>query len=196
MKIKTLVVGSLQTNCYLVCDGEEGVIIDPGDDVEYIINTLRDLDIIPKAILATHAHFDHVLAVSELKMTFSIPFLLGSADQALLTRTRQSTQHFTGFDPGPSPTADGLLLPNQTIQIGNGDLKVLAAPGHTPGGVVFVNTSQKIAFVGDLLFADGGLGRTDFAYSNQKDLLSTIVKIRKKLRGYTLFPGHGERFAI
>ena len=111
MKIETLVVGQLQTNCYLVWDEKvgEGIIIDPGDDADYIINKLRDFNITPKAILATHGHFDHLLAVNELKLAFKIPFLLHQKDLPLLKHMRESTMHFTGADEGPSPKVDIFL---------------------------------------------------------------------------------------
>ena len=78
MKIERLIVGQLQTNCYLVWDRttRQGIIIDPGDDAEYILNRIRDLEMKPLYILATHGHFDHVLAVFELKLAFKIPFLI------------------------------------------------------------------------------------------------------------------------
>ena len=76
MKVERLIVGQLQTNCYLVWDkvSGEGVIIDPGDDADLVLNRLRDLEIKPLFILATHGHFDHVLAVLELKLALGIPF--------------------------------------------------------------------------------------------------------------------------
>ncbi len=196
LNIKTLVVGSLHTNCYIISEGGEGVIIDPGDDAEYIINTLRDFNITPRAILATHAHFDHVLAVNELKMALQIPFLLSPADQDLLTHVRKSAQHFTGFDPGPSPTADGSIKPGQDVSIGRHKLDCLAAPGHTPGGLIFFSPKEKMAWVGDLIFADGRVGRTDYSYSSSKDLLASIARVERKFRSFTIFPGHGESFVL
>ena len=86
MEIEKLIVGQLQTNCYLVWDKKtrEGIIIDPGDDAEYIISRIKDLEIKPQMILATHGHFDHVLAVLELKLAFKIPFLLHRKDLFLV----------------------------------------------------------------------------------------------------------------
>src|SRR3989344_8716694 len=97
MKIYKLVVGQLSTNCYLLSNKKgEGIIIDPGDDAEYIKQKLIDYEIIPFYIIATHGHFDHLLAALELKLTYKIPLLMNEKDKFLLARMQSSANFFTG----------------------------------------------------------------------------------------------------
>ena len=197
MEIKKLVVGQLQTNCYLVWDKEtkEGIIIDPGDDAEYILNRLKDLEIKPQIILATHGHFDHVLAVFELKMALKIPFLIHQKDLFLLKRADKTADWFTGIKDGFVPSADGFLKENKKISFGERtQLKVIETPGHSPGGVAFL--SRGVVFSGDTLFRQG-VGRTDFSYCSQADLIDSIKNKLFKLPDKTIvYPGHGEETTI
>ena len=197
MEIEKLIVGQLQTNCYLVWEKKtkEGVIIDPGDDAEYILNRIKDLEIKPQMILATHGHFDHVLAVFELKMALKIPFLIHPKDLFLLKRTDKTADYFTGINNGFVPSADGFLKENEKISFGeNAQLKVRETPGHSPGGVAFL--SRGVAFSGDTLFKQG-VGRTDFSYCSQRDLIKSIKNKLFKLSDETIvYPGHGEETTI
>lgn len=196
MKVERLIVGQLQTNCYLVWDkvSGEGVIIDPGDDADLILNRLRDLEIKPLFILATHGHFDHVLAVLELKLVLGIPFLVHQKDLFLLKRAVTSASHFTDNKEALLPLADKYLQEKKIIVFGSSQLEVQELPGHTPGGVIFLGKS--IAFSGDSLFYHG-VGRTDLSYSSNKDLLDGI---RNKLfilpEETIVYPGHGEETTI
>ncbi len=197
MEIERLIVGQLQTNCYLAWDKEngEGIIIDPGDDAEYILNRIKDLGIKPKVILATHGHFDHVLAVFELKMALKIPFLIHSKDLFLLKRIDKTADYFTGIKDGLVPSADSFLKENEEISFGrNFQLKVIETPGHSPGGVAFF--SRGVVFSGDTLFKQG-VGRTDFTYCSQSDLINSIKNKLFELPDKTIvYPGHGEETTI
>jgi len=197
MEIEKLIVGQLQTNCYLVWDEEtkKGLIIDPGDDAEYILNRIKDLEIKPEMILATHGHFDHVLGVFELKMALKIPFLIHQEDLFLLKRADKTAGYFRGIKDGFVPSADGFLKENEKISFGqNSQLKVIETPGHSPGGVAFF--SRGVVFSGDTLFKQG-VGRTDFSYCSQADLIDSIKNKLFKLPDKTIiYPGHGEKTTI
>jgi len=197
MEIEKLIVGQLQTNCYLVWDKEtkKGLIIDPGDDAEYILNRIKDLEIKPEMILATHGHFDHVLGVFELKMALKIPFLIHQEDLFLLKRADKTAGYFRGIKDGFVPSADGFLKENEKISFGqNSQLKVIETPGHSPGGVAFF--SRGVVFSGDTLFKQG-VGRTDFSYCSQADLIDSIKNKLFKLPDKTIiYPGHGEKTTI
>jgi len=197
VRIERLVVGQLQTNCYLVWEEKtkEGVIIDPGDDAEYVLNRIKDLEIKPQMILATHGHFDHVLAVFELKMALKIPFLIHQKDLFLLKRADKTADWFTGIKDGFVPSADGFLKENKKISFGERtQLKVIETPGHSPGGVAFL--SRGVVFSGDTLFRQG-VGRTDFSYCSQADLIDSIKNKLFKLPDKTIvYPGHGEETTI
>jgi len=197
MEIEKLIVGQLQTNCYLVWEEEtkKGLIIDPGDDAEYILNRIKDLEIKPEMILATHGHFDHVLGVFELKMALKIPFLIHQEDLFLLKRADKTAGYFRGIKDGFVPSADGFLKENEKISFGqNSQLKVIETPGHSPGGVAFF--SRGVVFSGDTLFKQG-VGRTDFSYCSQADLIDSIKNKLFKLPDKTIiYPGHGEKTTI
>lgn len=190
MKIECLVVGQLQTNCYLVWskENQETAVIDPGDDADFIIRRISDFNLLPKFLLTTHGHFDHVLAVTELKLAFKIPFLMHSADLPILKRIQSSARHFTGLAVDPVSIPDKFIKEGDSISFGKEKLQVRETPGHTPGGVAFY--SRGVLFSGDTLFADG-VGRTDFSYSSKQDLQKSIKKLLKLPSNTPVYPGHG-----
>ena len=118
LNIETLVVGPLQTNCYLAwCDKtKQSIIVDPGDDGEYIIQQIIKFKIKPLMIVATHGHFDHVCASLEIKLAFNIPFFLPQNDGFLLSRAQNSAKHWTGFDMDPPAQADRYLVETQSTK--------------------------------------------------------------------------------
>jgi len=195
MKVINLIVGQLKTNCYLVFDKETRVclIIDPGDDVDYIMKIIADEKLKPVKIIATHGHFDHILAVTELKLAYNIPFLMHKDDEFLLERMNSSVKFFLGVNSKiPIPKVDEYLENGDSLQIANCELKIVSTPGHTPGGITLYCKKEKLAFVGDLVFAGGAVGRTDFAYSSHEDLQKSIEKILKLPGDTKLYCGHGE----
>jgi len=197
VKIERLIVSQLQTNCYLVWDKitGEGVIIDPGDDAEYILNRIRDLEMKPLYILVTHGHFDHVLAVLELKSALEIPFLINEKDLFLVKRAVGSAKFFAGDKEALKPLADKFIKEGDVIFFGEKEqLKVVETPGHSPGGVVFLN--RGVVFSGDTLFKQG-MGTTQYSYCSETALLNSIKNKLFKLPDETIvYPGHGEETTI
>lgn len=190
MEVQRLIVGQLQTNCYLVFDSKkkDALIIDPADDGDYIIRKIKDLDLIPKLIVATHGHFDHVLAVTELKLAFGIPFWLHRADLTILKRVQPTVKYFTGGQTDPASRPDKFIKGGDLIRFGQKSLKVINCPGHSPGGVALVG--KGVLFSGDTLFANG-VGRTDFSYSSKIDLDKSIAKLLSLPKNTIIYPGHG-----
>lgn len=137
MRIEKLIVGQLQTSCYLVWGekNKEAIVIDPGDAGDFVIRKIQDYQIKPKLIVATHGHFDHVLAVPELKLAFGIPFLMHQADLFLLKRSKETAKFFTGAEANPPLMPDKFLREGDWIKFGKEKLKVIETPGHSPGGV-------------------------------------------------------------
>lgn len=197
MQIETLVVGQLKTNCYLVFCQEtrETLIIDPGDDGDFIINRIRDLDLEPKAIVATHGHFDHVLAVTELKLTYQIPFYLHKKDFKILKRAQPTARYFldTAVDPVIMP--DKFLKEGIKIKFGREVLKVLETPGHTQGSISLFG-GKKHLFAGDTIFAGGSYGRTDLEGGDSKKVDISIKKLLKLPKETIIYPGHGETTTV
>jgi len=196
LTIETLTVGQLQTNCYLVFDKEtrKAVVIDPGDDTEFIIQKIKDLDLEPQFILATHGHFDHILGVLELKLTFKIPFLAHKKDEFLIKRAARTADYFAKGESNLNPKVDRYIKGGDKIVFGRkGELKVVETPGHSPGGVIFL--SKGVCFSGDTLFKQA-IGRTDYSYSSSKDLLESLKKIFKLPKETIIYPGHGEPTSV
>ncbi len=201
LAVKKLVVGQLATNCYLVYPKTSStsrkpktIIIDPGDDAEYIQNKINDLDLTPELIVATHGHFDHLLAVNELKLIYKIPFSLPKKDEVMFKWYRRSTKHFLGFDPGPAPTVDQYL--DRELSTHNFQFSVIETPGHTPGGVCLYSKKDNLLFSGDTIFAGGAIGRYDFPYASKAKLDQSIKKLLKLPEKTIVYPGHGEETTI
>jgi len=195
MEIETLTVGQLDTNCYLAwCPKtQEAVIIDPADEGNYISEKILQKNLKPKAIIATHGHFDHVLAITELKLAFNIPFYMNKKDQSFLDRIEKTTEYFAHFRSDPPPKVDVFLKDKDTVSFGRQKLQVIETPGHTPGGISLY--SKGVLFSGDTLFAKG-VGRTDFSYSSSNDLKKSIKKLLKLPPKTKVYPGHGPETTI
>jgi glyoxylase-like metal-dependent hydrolase (beta-lactamase superfamily II) len=195
MRIEKLIVGQLATNCYLVWEEKTrpAIIIDPGDDADFIVQKIQDFKITPLAIITTHGHFDHVLASLELKLAFNIPFVIHQADLFLLKQAQESTKYFLGIDVDPPAQPDKLVKEGDVISFGKEKLEVLETPGHSPGGISLLG--KGIVFSGDTVFADG-FGRTDFSYGSKKELEKSLKKLFKLPDDTVVYPGHGEETTI
>lgn len=199
MIIEILPVGQMQTNCYLVVGkkSRKTLIIDPGDDAEYIQNKIRDLEVEPVQILATHGHFDHIMAAFEIQQAYQIPFLISSRDEFLVKRMRETAKFFLKIEiPEIPPVVDRYLKEGDQIQLGDSIFFAHETPGHTPGSICLYSQESKVMFTGDTIFAGGGVGRTDFAYSNRRDLEKSVLRILKYDEITTLYPGHGETTTV
>jgi hydroxyacylglutathione hydrolase len=194
LSIVTLPVGQMQTNCYLVADEElpDCLVIDPGDDAEYIKQEISRRKLIPKLIIATHGHFDHIMAVTELQLIFRIPFFVHSDDEFLVCSMRKSARYFLGIDCGPEPKVNGYLKDSQKLVLGKETFTVISTPGHTPGSVCIYSKANNTLFTGDLIFAGGGIGRTDFSYSSSQKLQISLKKIFNISSSTVIYPGHGD----
>lgn len=186
MEIKTLSVGQLQANCYLVWDRDTNdcLIIDPGDDADYITTEIINLKLKPKAILLTHGHYDHVLACLELKLNFNLPIFLNPKDNFLYQKADRSAGHWSKNKALKQPLTKPLP---EKIKLGKELIKVIKTPGHTPGSVCFYCSPHL--FVGDTIF-ENGVGRTDFSYASSSDLKKSINSIFKLPDETLIYPGH------
>jgi len=195
MKIERLVVGQLQSNCYFVWDEKtkEGIVIDPADDAGYILNRIRDLEIKPKLILATHGHVDHLLAVTELKLALKIAFWMSLKDEFLVKRIKAAARYWFKIEADPPPKIDKDLKEGDLIKFGQEKLKVMETPGHSPGGLSFYD--QSVVFDGDTLF-NQGIGRYDFSYAKKEDLFNSIAKLLELPDETLVYPGHGSETTI
>jgi glyoxylase-like metal-dependent hydrolase (beta-lactamase superfamily II) len=197
LQVTTLVVGQLEENCYILSDSQSRcIIIDPGDDADYIATQILAKELTPECIVATHGHFDHVQAANELKAAFSIPFLMHKKDVNILKSMRRSAIYFTSFDPGPPPTADFYIKEGSEVFCGKEKLSVFHTPGHTPGGISLYHSESNSLFVGDILFSDGTVGRTDQKYASKIMLNKSIRKILALPPGTIIYSGHGKTVSV
>ncbi len=193
MHVYHLVVGPLQVNCFvLACDAtKQAVVVDPGGNPEAIRRVLNTRGLALVAIVATHAHFDHVLAVDALREGSDVPFYLHPADEPVLAAQREVVQRWLGFDPGPMPRVDAWLDPAKPFRFGQVTLEIAHTPGHSPGSVTLIHREGRQAWVGDLVFA-GSVGRTDLPGGDYATLLRSIQEVILPLPDdMQLLPGHG-----
>ncbi len=194
VRIERLVVGPLSTNCYLLIDTDshEAIVVDPGDDAEYIIEKIDAFHARPTLILATHGHFDHIMGARAVQLAYAIPFAIHRDDTFLTSRMQKSARHFLGIVTDPPPDITHELKEHESLKLGKTKITVMHVPGHTPGSICLSVTPGENVFVGDTIFAGGAVGRTDFSYSNKQDLASSLKKILSLRAETELFPGHGE----
>jgi glyoxylase-like metal-dependent hydrolase (beta-lactamase superfamily II) len=162
LRVATVVVSPFQQNCRIVVEPESGeaVIVDPGDEAPRILRAVRESGAKVKAILATHAHLDHVGAVAEVKDALGVPFALHRGDFPLLEHLTEHGEMF-GMEGLRVPAVEIDLAETAEIPLGKGVIRVLPTPGHTPGGVTFLFGEKGTkGLFGDSLF-HGSVGRTD-----------------------------------
>lgn len=191
IEIQMLTLGVVQTNCFVVGDTESGaaVVIDPADNAPAILRVVREKGWTVREILATHAHFDHVLAVQDLREATGAPFQLHEADLPLLQGMQLSGRLF-GLEVPPPPEPDGFVEEGKPILMDGIRLDVLFTPGHSPGHVSYVLAAQEVVFSGDCLFR-GSVGRTDLPGGDYARLMRSIFEQLLPLGdGFTIAPGH------
>lgn len=191
--LEILPVGPLQVNCYVLgCPRtRRAIVVDPGDDARQIVAILKRHSLQLERILATHAHFDHLLGCRDLQQATGAPLSLHPADRPLAATMRRTCMAWLGYDPGESPEAHSDLTLGETVRVGDLALEVRHTPGHSPGSVTLVDHAGRRAFTGDALFA-GSIGRTDFPGSSLETLLESIRReILSLPDDYAVLPGHG-----
>ena len=189
-KVKRLAVGPLASNCYIVWDDKvkQGVIIDPGEDADIILRTVKEIGIEIKYILATHGHFDHVAAVAPVKRELNADFLAHKDDFFFIEDGENAARRW-GFKIEQPPKPDRFIEDGDIIEVGGFEFEVLHTPGHSPGGVSFLH--DRMLFSGDTLF-QGNIGRTDFRMGSFEELSNSIKKRLYTLPDdTTVYTGHG-----
>jgi len=195
--IERLVVGPLQTNCYIVGDEAtgEGIVIDPGGDADLILETVQSKKLNVKLVVNTHGHFDHIMANGKVMEATGAPLAIHPDDAGMLTNPLRSFALFVG-KIHPSPPATVLLEEGSTVEVGSIKLQVLHTPGHSAGSVSLWCTQEKAVFSGDVLF-NMGIGRTDFPGGSYRVLLQSIREKLFTLPDETMvYPGHGPETTI
>ncbi len=189
MKVDAFTVGPLQENCYLVVDEQAGeaVLIDPGDEAPRLAEAVRASGARLTAIWLTHAHVDHVGAVTPLAKEFAVPVAMHPADRPLYDRATQiGLTYGMRIEPLPEPALE--LSEGLSVEVGELRFDVLHLPGHAPGHVAFVG--HGVMFSGDVLFA-GSIGRTDLPLCDPRAMRSSLERLATIEPATVVYPGHG-----
>ncbi len=181
MLIKTLPVGQIETNCYIVTNEDtlECVVIDPGDESNVILNYIEDNRLKCTAVLITHGHPDHTMAAHAVADETGAPLYMNERDDPKYN----PLSRFLPFDMRGVKNYDE----GDVIETAGMRFEIFATPGHTPGGVTI--RCEDALFVGDTLFK-GSCGRTDFPGSSMEDELRSLKKICSLPGDYEVYPGH------
>ena len=185
MKVLSLMVGPIMTNCYILCDEEAKVcaVIDPGDEPERIAAMIASSGCTPTMLLLTHGHFDHCTGVAGLLETWpELPVYIHRADavdgaggELWFPRLGEKNQWY--YQEGDKLTVGGLTL------------DVMETPGHSEGSVSLLVEGQSVIFSGDTLFR-GNCGRCDFPGGDYRAMLKSLARLGRLEGQYTVYPGH------
>ncbi|TQS74542.1 MBL fold metallo-hydrolase [Ornithinibacillus gellani] len=195
MKIIQKPLGPLGTNCYLLSQHQEALIIDPGGDADQVIEYLESNQLKPLAILLTHAHYDHIGAVGDLRKHYGLDVYLHANEKDwLMSPELNRSLYFDGVGY-TTESPEQLILPGQ-MKLGSFQFEVLHTPGHSPGSVSFVFKAEQFVVSGDVLFQQG-IGRTDLPGGDTQVLVDSIRQKLYKLSDETIvYPGHGAATTI
>lgn len=188
--IRKYTLGKLQTNCYLCIAGKSCIIVDPVDDADFLLEEIQRQKLNLVGLVATHGHFDHIMAVGEIQLSFSLPLYIKQKDVFLVKRLQESAEYFLGPLPEIVPVKNISFIVEPILAIDSFRFQVIACPGHTPGGISLYLPDEGMVFSGDTLFK-GSVGRHDFSYSNKEDLKTSISSLYQLPDLTTVYPGHG-----
>lgn len=201
MNVVKFVFNPIQENTYIVWDEtKECIIVDAGNmsarEDRVLADFIEEQGLHPVMAVNTHCHFDHILGVEFLKMTYGVKFAASSADLDLLKNGRASGAMF-GMELGALPEAIDIdLAATEEVKFGNTTLRVIATPGHSKGCVSLLHEESKSLFTGDTLFRES-IGRTDLPGGDYPTIMRSILKQILPLGDeVVIYPGHGEKSNI
>lgn len=196
METRRFVFNPFQINCYVHYDenSKDCVLIDPAvyteQEIFRLLEFIETNNLNVKYILNTHGHIDHILGNELLDNKFNVKIFLHQDDMFLLENMKEQGQMF-GLNVGDIQSKDNYISGFQKFVVGNNDIKIIHTPGHSPGGVCFVDENSKTIFCGDLIFKQY-VGRTDLPGSDYDKLMNSIKNVLFRLYDddYILYPGH------
>ena len=188
MLIKTIPVGQLEENCYVIINENtvHAVVIDPGDESNTIMDYIEDAKITVDAIFLTHAHYDHTGAVGALVQELGCPVYMHYEDLCIDNESMDPFYKRSHFDP-PEGCVVNFVADNDIISLAGLTFKILHTPGHTTGGISIV--CEDAIFTGDTLFK-GSAGRTDFYGGDYDTELKSLARLCALPGDYEVYPGH------
>ncbi len=197
MILETFPVGPLQCNCSIVADEttREAIVIDPGDEIIYILQRLAAQQLTLKQIIVTHAHIDHVGGAAKLKRATGAPVFLNQNDLSLLDMLDQQA-NWIGIDSVEKVAVDASADDLATIGLSSIPALILHTPGHTPGSICLLLPAEQLLFSGDTLFA-GTIGRTDLPGGDSRTIIQSLRERLLPLPdAIRVIPGHGPSTTI
>ncbi|MDA8172213.1 MAG: MBL fold metallo-hydrolase [Nitrospiraceae bacterium] len=194
LQFKVLEVGPLAANCIIVWEkiSAGAVVVDPGDEPDRIMDFINNSALKVKYIVCTHAHFDHVGAIPEVKAATGAPVAV-HADELEIYQGVKDQAALWGYSLAPLPPPDVLLRDGDFINIGALRFEVIHTPGHSPGGICLYG--ENVAITGDTLFA-GSIGRTDFYGGDYGLIMRSLRRLAALPEDTLLLPGHGPSSTI
>ncbi len=196
LKIENLVVGIATTNCYLAQNKQSGamLIIDPGDEAERIIRSVKKTGGHPEEILLTHGHYDHIGAADRIRTEYDIPICALDREEEVLTDPEKNMTLFQGH--AYTVNADRFFHDGEQAKLAGFDIQVLHTPGHTIGSACYYLPEEGVLFSGDTLFRCS-VGRTDFPTGSASDICQSVRERLLVLPEETeVYPGHDEGTTI
>jgi len=191
MDVRTLTVGAVSENCYLLRqdDSDRALIVDPGDEAERILEPVKALGLTVEAILITHCHFDHIGAVAPVARATGAKVYCPEIEVPVLADI-MSWVPGPMFGPFESYEADETVSGGETLELGGFELDVIFTPGHSPGHVTYSVRGEDAIFSGDVLF-EGSVGRVDLPGGDWDTLLGSIrTLVDAHPPETTVYPGH------
>lgn len=192
MKIRKLPTGMLASNTYIVGQDGEGIIIDPGADLNEILEVIQEEDIKIRYIILTHAHIDHICTMDKLKESTGAKTVVHEKDAQTLGNPMFNGSLLFGLTRSFGPT-DMVVNEGDTLQVGDLTLQFIHTPGHTPGGMCI--QINDCLFTGDTLFRMS-IGRSDLGNGDQDELDASLKKLMQLDEDIKVYPGHGTSTTI
>lgn len=194
MIIRSLVVGPLENNCFIIADEntKDGLVVDPGDEPDRILDLISKNSFNIKYIVCTHAHFDHVGAVPDLKKETGAKIVI-HRDELEIYKSTKDQAAIWGYELDPLPEPDMFVSEGDKIEVGDLRFEILHTPGHSPGGICLYG--EGILITGDTLFA-GSVGRTDFYGGDMEKLKRSFRRLLSLSDKIKVLPGHGPETTI
>jgi len=193
IQVTIVPVTAYQQNCSIIkcVDTGKGALVDPGGDVERVLEAAEKMGAAIEKILLTHGHMDHCAAADVLRQRLAVPIEGPEKEDAFWIDRLPEWCQMSGFPHADAFAPDRWLEQGDTVTVGAQTLQVFHCPGHTPGHVVFLHSGERVAWVGDVLF-QGSIGRTDFPRGDHDQLIHSIRDTLFPLGDdITFVPGHG-----
>lgn len=189
IKTEFILSGEFEVNCYIVYDNisKKAIIIDPGQDGRKVIDKIENLNLTPELLINTHGHFDHTYSDDILRQKYNIPLAIHKKDMEMLSDANKNFSTIVG-SPIIINKADIIFEKEEIKETSFCKYSVIYTPGHSKGSVcLFI---ENILFSGDTVFKNS-IGRTDLYGGNEKELISSLQKIKKLPKDTIIYPGHG-----